>query len=69
MLENINYNAFYEKYYEDCRPSIYLCKVQTQNNPSCMVTIVLDLIGGLTSRYPTCSQYRQQTIESFSSLQ
>ena len=49
MLENINYSASYEKYYQNCRPSICVYTIQTRNNRVYVLTVILGLIGGLSS--------------------
>ncbi|CAF3903531.1 unnamed protein product, partial [Adineta steineri] len=48
MLENWTAVAFHQSFYETCQPSLCTYSYQTQNSISSVITIVIQLVGGLT---------------------
>ncbi|CAF4339587.1 unnamed protein product, partial [Adineta steineri] len=48
MLENWTAVAFHQSFYETCQPSICTYSYQTRNSISSVITIVIQLVGGLT---------------------
>ncbi|CAF1566467.1 unnamed protein product, partial [Adineta steineri] len=48
MLENWTAVAFHQSFYETCQPSLCTYSYQTQNSISSAITIVIQLVGGLT---------------------
>ncbi|CAF3998401.1 unnamed protein product [Adineta steineri] len=48
MIENWTAVAFHQSFYETCQPSLCTYSYQTQNSISAVITIVIQLVGGLT---------------------
>ncbi|CAF1575414.1 unnamed protein product, partial [Adineta steineri] len=48
MLENWTAVAFHQSFYETCQPSLCTYSYQTRNSISSVITIVIQLVGGLT---------------------